>query len=74
MQVVVEEFEQFVQIKVTKVGHSVVPVVVRVVTEDSTAKGVTSCQGVARVTNSRIKIMLLHYLQLMLITFLFPWR
>lgn len=55
MQVVVEEFEQFVQIKVTKVGHSVVPVVVRVVTEDSTAKGVTSCQGVARVTNSRIK-------------------
>ena len=35
----VKEFEQSVQITVSKTGHSVVPVVARVTTEDITARG-----------------------------------
>lgn len=48
MQVMVCELEEFVQITVSKVGQSVVPVVVMVATQDSTAMGKIS---IAKVTN-----------------------
>ena len=38
-QVLVEESQGSAQIVVTKIGHNVVPVVVTIHTEDSTAKG-----------------------------------
>lgn len=52
-----EESEQTVQILMSKGGHTVVPVVVRVTTKDFTAKGKISITIVTTLSN---KGMLLH--------------
>ena len=59
-QLVIEESEQSVHIMIAKIGHTVVPLVVTVTTEDSTAKGKISVTIVTTLSNRRMLLYSAH--------------